>query len=82
MKMAAGKSEFTSEERRLLKALAGRLKAQERSVELRSGESVVTSLRVDKGLLEALKERAERDGQTTGEAMNRALEGYLESDSA
>ena len=80
MTMAAGKSEFTSEERRLLKALAGRLKAQERAGWKRTGESVAVSMRLDGGLLEAVKNRAERKGTTISEVMRQALEDYLGSE--
>ncbi len=75
--MAPGKGEFTSEERRLLKALAGRLKAQEQAGWQRTGESVAVSMRLDSGLLEAVKDRAERERTTVSEVMRQALEDYL-----
>lgn len=75
--MAPGKGEFTSEERRLLKALAGRLKAQEQVGWKRTGKSLPVSMRLDGGLLEAVKERAEREGTTVSEVMRQALESYL-----
>ncbi len=68
---------FTTAEVKELKALARRLAAERKVGKLRTGVDRVTSLRVDAGLLDALKGRADKDGQTQGEAINRAIEVYL-----
>jgi len=73
--LVASPDDFTAEERAILKELARRERARERSQ--RSGEGRVTSLRVDAGLLDGLKQRAKEEEITVGEALNRAIEGYL-----
>jgi len=70
-----GPDDFTAEEKAILKELARRERARERSQ--RSGKGKVTSLRVDGGLLAGLKRRAEEEGITVGEALNRAIEAFL-----
>jgi DNA-binding CsgD family transcriptional regulator/uncharacterized protein (DUF4415 family) len=67
--------DFTAEEVAILKALAQRERARARAQ--RAGQGKVTSLRIDAGLLEALRKRAEEEGMTLGEALNQAIEVYL-----
>ena len=65
---------FTNEEIEALKELARR---EMNPAQMRSREMVQTSLRLDTGLLAALKELARERHITTTEAFCRAIEGYL-----
>ena len=48
-----------------------------RSKGKRSGEIAKTSLRLDTGLLDALRDQAKKEGLTVTEVLHRAIEGYL-----
>jgi hypothetical protein len=66
---------FTSEETAILKAWAQQMLARERSE--RSGKIEPRNVRVDLGLYEALREKNKKEDISIGEAVNRAIEGYL-----
>jgi len=66
---------FTAEEIEVLKRLAGREIG--RGLGIRSGKGQMVSGRLDSGLVAALKERADDEGCSFTEALNRAIEVYL-----
>lgn len=66
---------FTAEEIEVLKRLAGREIG--RGLGIRSGKGQMVSGRLDSGLVAALKERADEEGTSFTEALNRAIEVYL-----
>ena len=68
---------LSEEDAEILRQLIEREKAAQAGGVQSSGTKKAVTFRLDTALLDALKRRADAEGQTTTELLTRAIEGYL-----